>query len=96
MSLNANFSPSIYQSVVALITHLDNFLSRSKSLILDDPKSLYVMPNQLWASGFGFSMSVSLELLSFNFDLANDGENSAKLVLDIQGLDIRYVVCCSV
>lgn len=89
-ALNASFSPPIYESVVAFIAHMENLCSRSEPLMLKNPNSPVVITNRPGASdfGFGFSVSARLDLVSFCFDLANDGENSSELVFSLQGLDI--------
>jgi len=75
---------------VAFIAHMENL---SEPLMLKNPNSPVVITNRPGASdfGFGFSVSARLDLVSFCFDLANDGENSSELVFSLQGLDIWYL-----
>ncbi|CAK7357552.1 unnamed protein product [Dovyalis caffra] len=91
-ALNASFSPLVYEAVVAFISHIENLCSRSEPVMLRNPNSLDVIANQPGTSGFGFGFSVStrLDLVSFCFDLANDGENSSQFVFSLQGLDIWF------
>lgn len=78
---------------MAFIAHMENLCSRSEPLMLKNPDSPVVITNRPGASdfGFGFSVSARLDLVSFCFDLANDGENSSELVFSLQGLDIWYL-----
>lgn len=75
---------------MAFIAHMENL---SEPLMLKNPNSPVVITNRPGASdfGFGFSVSARLDLVSFCFDLANDGENSSELVFSLQGLDIWYL-----
>ncbi|ESR43047.1 hypothetical protein CICLE_v100108862mg, partial [Citrus x clementina] len=88
--LRAHFSPAIYESVVALISHLDLLQSTSEAAVLNHSSSLGSMPNQVEASVFGISVSVNLESVSLHIDLANNGENSSLLTFSVQKIDIRY------
>ncbi|KAJ6776637.1 PROTEIN SORTING-ASSOCIATED PROTEIN putative (DUF1162)-RELATED, partial [Salix koriyanagi] len=88
-ALNASFSPPIYESFVAFIAQMENLCSRSEPLLQKKPTP-DVITNQPGASGFGFSFSVRLDLVSFCFDLANDGENSSELMFSLQGLNMWF------
>lgn len=90
--LHAHFSPAIYESVVALISHLDLLQSTSEAAVLNHSSSLGSMSNQVEASVFGISVSVNLESVSLHIDLANNGENSSLLTFSVQKLDIRLVI----
>ncbi|XP_065855428.1 uncharacterized protein [Euphorbia lathyris] len=89
-SVVANFSPSIYESIQALVAHLDNLSSTTSSQMLKNPYSLNVLSNQPTVSTFGFSVSAKLKSLSFRVDLADDEESSSVLMLLLQELDIWY------
>lgn len=77
---------------MAFITQMENLCSRSEPLLQKKPTP-DVITNQPGASGFGFgfSFSVRLDLVSFCFDLANDGENSSELMFSLQGLNMWYL-----
>ncbi|KAL5806155.1 hypothetical protein ACOSQ4_028888 [Xanthoceras sorbifolium] len=81
--LQAQLSPSIYGSFMALIAHLDSQQSRTVPTMLNDS-------NQVETPAFGFSISANLESVSVHVDLENDGENSSLLMLTLQDLDICY------
>ncbi|XP_057987743.1 uncharacterized protein LOC110642362 isoform X2 [Hevea brasiliensis] len=89
-SLIAEFSPPIYESIMALVVHLHMLHSTTRSLIPKNPFAVNAMSNQPWASIFGFSINAKLESLGFRVDLANDRESSSKLVLLLKELDIWY------
>lgn len=80
---------------MAFIAHMENLCSRSEPLMLTNPNSPVGIgiTNRPGAFdfGFGFSGSARLDLVSFCFDLANDGENSSELMFSLQGLDIWYL-----
>ncbi|XP_044509521.1 uncharacterized protein LOC123228248 isoform X4 [Mangifera indica] len=88
--LHAHFSPSIYESVVSLILHLDILQSRTESGTLKQSGSPNIILDQIETSVFGFSVSASLESASLYIDLANDGENSSVLMFTLQELDYCY------
>lgn len=90
--LRAHFSPAIYESVVALISHLDLLQSINEAAVLNHSSSLGSMPNRVEASVFGIFVSVNLESVSLYIDLANNGENSSVLNFSVQKLDIRLVI----
>ncbi|WCJ32878.1 hypothetical protein M5689_014275 [Euphorbia peplus] len=89
-SVNAKFSPSIYESILGLVAHLDDLGSTTSSRMLKNPYSLDVLSNQPSVSTFGFSVSAKLKSLSCHVDLADDKETSSDLMLFLQGLDIWY------
>ncbi|XP_021627253.1 uncharacterized protein LOC110625875 isoform X2 [Manihot esculenta] len=89
-SLTAEFSPSIYESIMALVVHLHMLHAKSSSLIPRNPYAHNAMSSQPWESVFGFSIDAKLKSLSFHVDLANDQGCSSKLQLFLQELDIWY------
>lgn len=90
--LHAHLSPSIYESVVSLILHLDILQSRTESGTLKQSSSPNIILDQIETSVFGFSVSASLESASLYIDLANDGENSSVLMFTLQELDYWFVI----
>ncbi|CAI0559649.1 unnamed protein product [Linum tenue] len=89
-SVAANFSPSIYGSVMALFAHVDSLLSNSGSLSLTNLNAPSVASSRPWASYFGFTLAVSLESGMFHLDFENEGDNSPQLSLSLQGLYVGY------
>ncbi|KAJ0089376.1 hypothetical protein Patl1_33066 [Pistacia atlantica] len=88
--LRGHLSPSIYESIVSLILHLDILQSRTGPARLKHSSSPNITLDQIETSVFGFSISASLESVSLYVDLANDGENSSLLMLALQKLDFCY------
>ena len=93
-SLDANFSLSIYESVVALIVLLNIQCSRSEPVMLENPNSLHTMSSLPGAPSFGFTVTANIKSANFLVDLANDGENSSSITLALRNLDVWYVAVC--
>lgn len=90
--LRAYLSPTIYESALALISHLDILQSATGAVALNNSSSISVVSNQVEASVFGISFSANVKSVSLHVDLANDGENSSVLIFSLQELDIRFVI----
>ncbi|KAI4331783.1 hypothetical protein L6164_016738 [Bauhinia variegata] len=88
-SLDAFFSPSVYASLLELITHIDLYM-RDDSDLLHDPYSLDTVSFIPPTSIFGVSFKSKLGSVDLQVDLANNGDNSSVLMLSLQEIDIRY------
>ncbi|XP_022765514.1 uncharacterized protein LOC111310374 isoform X3 [Durio zibethinus] len=88
--LDANFSLSIYESVVALIVLLNVQSSRSEPVMLENPNSLHTASNYPGATLFGFTLTANIKSANFLVDLGNDGENSSSITLALKNLDVWY------
>lgn len=89
--LEANFSLSIYESVVALILLLNVQCSSSEPVMLENPNSLHTTSSHPGAPPFGFTLTANIKSAIFLVDLANDGENSSSIMLALRNLDVWYV-----
>ncbi|KAK6259268.1 hypothetical protein SCA6_013742 [Theobroma cacao] len=89
-SLDANFSLSIYESVIALVVLLNIQWSRSEPAMLENPNSLNTVSSHPGAPLFGFSVTANIKSANFLVDLANDGENSSFITLALKNLDVWY------
>ncbi|XVF23437.1 hypothetical protein REPUB_Repub13aG0038400 [Reevesia pubescens] len=89
-SLEANFSLSIYESVVALIMLLNVQCSRSELGMLENQNSLHTVSNHPGAPLFGFTLTANIKSACFLVDLANGGENSSSITLALENLDAWY------
>ncbi|KAF5748859.1 putative vacuolar protein sorting-associated protein 13B-like isoform X3 [Tripterygium wilfordii] len=89
-SLRANFSPSIYDSVVAVVSYLQVIHSRAKPLRIRSHALHKIASDCSGAHSFHLTITAKLELFSIHVDLANDEENSSSLILVLQNSDIWY------
>ncbi|KAG4203337.1 hypothetical protein ERO13_A05G394600v2 [Gossypium hirsutum] len=89
-SLDANFSLSIYESVVALIVLLNAQCSRSEPVVLRNPDSLHSASSHLGDRPFGLTLTASINSAKLLLDLANDGEHSSSIMLALKTLDVWY------
>ncbi|KAK7274520.1 hypothetical protein RIF29_15613 [Crotalaria pallida] len=89
-SLKAHFSPSMYGAFLELITHLDTLLLRDEYDVLNcaSPSDMVsVVPT---SSTFGISIISKLGSVDLEVDLENSRDNSSKLMVSLQEMDIRY------
>ncbi|XVE86346.1 hypothetical protein DITRI_Ditri18aG0027900 [Diplodiscus trichospermus] len=86
--LDINFSPAIYESVVAFIVLLNMQCSRSEPIMLENLNPLHTT----YPAAPPFSLTLTANIASANFlvDLANDGENSSSVTLALKNLDVWY------
>ncbi|KAK8498349.1 hypothetical protein V6N12_032902 [Hibiscus sabdariffa] len=88
-SLDANFSLSIYESVVALMV-LNAQCSRSEPVVLRNPNSLHSVASPTGEPPFGFTLIANVNSAKLLVDLANDGEHSSSIMLALKALDVWY------
>ncbi|KAE8735729.1 DNA/RNA polymerases superfamily protein [Hibiscus syriacus] len=88
-SLDANFSLSIYESVVSLIV-LNRQCSRSEPVVLSNTNSIHSVASQPGDPPFSLTLTANINSAKLLVDLANDGEHSSSIVLALRALDVWY------
>lgn len=89
--MKVHFSPSIYDTFIDFITHLNSQLVRDESEILNCVYPSNIVSDVPTCSTFGISIILRLGSVDLEVDLENGGDNSSLLTVSLQEIHVRYV-----